>query len=41
MNTFIESVKRLYKSGQLTRLEVENLLARKAISEEEKNYILN
>lgn len=41
MNTFIESLKRLYKSGQLTRLEVENLLIQKAISEEEKNYILN
>ena len=41
MRQFIESLKRLYASGQIDREFVDNLRQQEKISAEEKRYILN
>jgi len=41
MNTFVESLKRLYQSDKLTAEKVIDLFKNGKITEEEKWYILN
>lgn len=41
MNQFVESMKRLYKDGKVTKEKICELYVGGKISEEEKDYILN
>lgn len=41
MNQFIESMKRLYLSGKVSRDKIVELYESKKITKEESNYILN
>jgi hypothetical protein len=41
MRTFVESLKRLYKAGRITKEKLDSFLASGKITQEEYNYILN
>ena len=41
MNVLVESFKRLYKNGQLTKEKLDSLLKENKISKEEYEYILS
>ena len=40
MRTFVESLKRLYKAGRISRAKLEEFLSEGKISQEEFNYIV-
>lgn len=41
MNQFVESLKRLYDNGRVSKEKVMELFENKKITQEEKKYILN
>lgn len=41
MNVFVESLKRLYVSGKVTKEKIVELCVSEKITEKEKSYILN
>lgn len=41
MNLFVESMKRLYANGKVSKEKIESLYVECKITEEEKLYILN
>lgn len=41
MNQFVESMKRLYKNGKVTKEKIVKLYESKKITEEELSYILD
>lgn len=41
MNVLIESLKRLFKNGQITKEQLKDMIADKKISKDEYEYIVN